>query len=174
MANENVPRRLDEALRPGGLYYTADGTAHDAHGNVLKDAPKRPDNTPPDKQPAAILAAQSSTSGMPAGFDMRVLGSAIAEGLRQATSGSVNAEAHETAENQRAELADGVRDTTIDTGRPPIGDASRALGDVGTVAANTNAGGTVTDEDAASGSGAPAAGTPGGGPPVVSTSATAR
>jgi hypothetical protein len=169
MANENVPRRLDQALRPGGLYYTADGTAHDAHGNVLKDAPKRPENTPPDKQPAAILAAQSSTTGMPAGFDMRVLGSAIAEGLRQATSGSANAQAMETASDQHAEIADGVKDTQVDSSRPPLGDVSRVT-EVGAVPGQPT--GTVTDQEAAASAGG--AGTAGGGPPVGSVSSTAR
>lgn len=108
MAETKAPRRLDEALRPGGLYYTADGTAHDAHGNVLEGAPKRPENTKPEDQPHAKMAGMANLGpgGAPSGFDMRQLGMAIAQGLKLGAEGADDPNAPiSEAEEQRDELA---------------------------------------------------------------------
>lgn len=109
MAETKAPRRLDEALRPGGLYYTTDGTPHDAHGNVLEGAPKRPDNTAPEDQPFSKLAAMTSVGpgGAPSGFDMRALGMAIAQGLKLGAEGAddLGRTAISEAQSQRDELA---------------------------------------------------------------------
>jgi hypothetical protein len=45
---------LNEAHRRGGLYYTADGVAVDANGEVVQGAPKRAPNTDRSKQPGYI------------------------------------------------------------------------------------------------------------------------
>lgn len=89
MAETKAPRRLDEALRPGGLYYLPDGTAHDANGNVLENAPKRPENTAPDEQPFARLQASGVAAGGFGGFDVKALGLAIGMGLQAASEGKL-------------------------------------------------------------------------------------
>jgi hypothetical protein len=40
---------MGQALRPGGLYYLQDGTAVDANGNKIDDAPEREPDTPDDE-----------------------------------------------------------------------------------------------------------------------------
>lgn len=129
MADTKAPRRLDEALRPGGLYYLPDGTAHDANGNVLENAPKRPENTSPEDQPFARLAAMTSVGpgGFPVQNDMNALGMAIARGLTLASEGKIDTEATDPNKSisdvqaARDELAGGAADAkpkpgaTIDT-----------------------------------------------------------
>lgn len=117
MAETKAPRRLDEALRPGGLYYTVDGTAHDAHGQVLENAPKRPENTKPEDQPYARMVAASTigASGAPVGaqFDINALGMAIGRGLQLASEGKIE-EPKAAVDNvaQRDELAGALSDDT--------------------------------------------------------------
>lgn len=126
----NTPRRLDEALRPGGLYYTADGTAHDANGNVLEGAPERPKDTPVEEQPHNKMAAAFSGSGGTAGgvgatMDVERLGAAIAVGLRSAAGGAQNAEAVATSQTAHDELVDGAKEAKPKENTPPIVDAAR-------------------------------------------------
>lgn len=45
------------AKRPGGLYYTADGTAVDSFGRKIEGAPKRPADTKPEDQPVSTVPA---------------------------------------------------------------------------------------------------------------------
>lgn len=124
MADTKAPRRLDEALRPGGLYYTVDGTAHDAHGNVLEGAPKRPENTNPEDQPFAKIAAMSNVGpgGSPAGLE--TLGLAIARGLRMAANDESPDEQPRkaTADNvtTRDELAATAADATVKPNTPTV------------------------------------------------------
>lgn len=117
-------RRLDEALRPGGLTYLPDGTPVDAHGNVLEGAPARPDNTKPEDMPHNRMAqaglAPASGTAAPA-FDMRALGTAIADGLKMAAS---NADATRSNAEQADALADGAEDATIKPDTAPIVPAS--------------------------------------------------
>lgn len=120
MADTKAPRRLDEALRPGGLYYTANGTAHDANGNVLEGAPKRPDNTNPDDQPFAKFASGVGASGAPAGMDMRTLGMAIAQGLKLGAEGAVDEPKAADAVAQRDELASAAADAKVKPDTPPV------------------------------------------------------
>lgn len=132
MADTKAPRRLDEALRPGGLYYMVDGTAHDAHGNVLEGAPKRPENTKPEDQPGARLAAFAGVGpggGAAGGLDMRMLGLAIAQGLRLGTEGGeggdmlpaeANQRAMEDSAAQRDELASAVADAKVKPNTPTV------------------------------------------------------
>lgn len=47
---------MAEAKRPGGLYYMGDD-AVDANGNKIEDAPKKPADTPREKQPGSIGVA---------------------------------------------------------------------------------------------------------------------
>ena len=47
---------MAKAQQMGGLYYLPDGTAVDADGKVLSDAPPRPANTDPSKQPGQAAA----------------------------------------------------------------------------------------------------------------------
>ena len=131
-----MARRLDEALRPGGLFYTTDGTAVDAHGNVLEGAPARPDDTKPEDQPYARLAAASSigtgavgTSG--AAMDFEAIGRGIAAGLQQAAGRTAaNAEATDQANKAHEELRSGAESAKIDENRPAIVPTS-ATADVG-------------------------------------------
>ena len=133
----NAPRRLDEALRPGGLYYTADGTAIDANGRILKDAPERPEDTPENEQPHAKLLAASTVgatgapaTGMP--FDPETFGAAIARGLAKAAA---NDDATKTATDARSSLEESASGAKIDENAPPVGDSGR----VGDVAGNVPA-----------------------------------
>lgn len=132
MAESKAPRRLDEALRPGGLYYTVDGTAHDAHGNVLEGAPKRPENTKPEDQPGARMAALAGVGpggGAAGGLDMRMLGLAIAQGLRLGTEGGgegemlpseANMQAIKDSQTQRDELAGTAADAKVKPNTPTV------------------------------------------------------
>jgi hypothetical protein len=106
------------------LYYTADGTAHDAHGNVLENAPKRPENTKPEDQPFARLAAMTSVGpgGFPVQNDMNALGMAIARGLSMASEGKlepaedVNKNDIASTHSTRDELAAGAQDAKVKPG----------------------------------------------------------
>lgn len=120
MADTKAPRRLDEALRPGGLYYTVDGTAHDANGNVLEGAPKRPDNTEPQSQPHA-LASGVAAGGFP-GLDINALGEAIGRGIQRASEGQIEDPQKNAPDTtaQRDELAAGIQDTKVKEGSQPI------------------------------------------------------
>lgn len=117
MAETKAPRRLDEALRPGGLYYTKDGTPHDAHGQILEGAPKRPEDTKPEDQPYARMVAASTVGagGAPVGlpFDVNALGMAIGRGLQLASEGKID-EPKANVDNQAArdELASGLSEDT--------------------------------------------------------------
>lgn len=131
MAETKAPRRLDEALRPGGLYYTADGTAHDANGNILEGAPPRPKDTPVEEQPhnrvaAAFAGSGGSAGGVGATMDVEKLGAAIAVGLRSAAGGSANAEAVASAAESRDGLVDSAKEAKPKENTPPIGDVARA------------------------------------------------
>jgi hypothetical protein len=121
-----MARRLDEAPRAGGLYYTRDGTAIDANGVPLDDAPARPEDTKPEDQPYARMVAATTVGagGAPAGatgFDARALGAAIAEGLTQAAGrASANAEATRTATDAHDEITEGAKDAKPKQGAAPI------------------------------------------------------
>lgn len=167
MAETKAPRRLDEALRPGGLYYTANGTAHDANGNVLEGAPKRPENTNPDDQPFAKFASGVGASGAPAGMDMRTLGMAIAQGLKLGAEGATD-EPKADAVAQRDELASAAVDAKIKPDTPPVqtranpeltpgGEAAAAAAASGTATPTTAPAGTSSSETdtGASSSGSP-------------------
>jgi hypothetical protein len=125
--NTQAPRRLDEAPRPGGLYYTADGTAVDAHGNVLENAPERQADTPPHEQPFAKVAAASASGPVAAaGIDAKALGEAIAAGLVNASARrEANADATTTATTAREGIQEGAEGAQIDKGQPPVGDSTR-------------------------------------------------
>lgn len=129
-------RRLDEAHRPGGLTYLVDGTPVDANGNVLEDAPKRPENTKPEDMPhnrLAAIGAAPVAGTAPAGgaFDMRVLGQAIAEGLTMAAGrASVNQEATQANDELSASIAEDAKGAKIDPDRAPIVPSS-ATADLG-------------------------------------------
>lgn len=157
--NEMTPRPLDQAPRRGGLYYTADGTAHDANGNILKDAPERPKDTQPHEQPYARMLAQSSigaTPGNAGGFDAEAMGKAIARGIMEAgASRQANSEATRTATSEQAELTKGAKDAKVDDGAGQVGDASR--------------GATGTTAEAGAGTGTSATGTGAAGAPATGT-----
>jgi hypothetical protein len=62
---------FDTASRPGGLYYLADGSATDAHGNVIEGAPKAPKATPAHMQPGYV------GPDVPAGAALPSIGGAL-------------------------------------------------------------------------------------------------
>lgn len=66
---------MAESKRAGGLYYREDGTAVDAEGQVIEDAPKRAKDTHPSKQPGAANAVSSEER----------MGTAIADALVKAS-----------------------------------------------------------------------------------------
>jgi hypothetical protein len=127
--------RIDEALRPGGLYYDASGTAHDAEGRPLEGAPDRPENTPPDQQPFNRMIAATTIgagfAGAPAGIggagglDVEALGAAIGRGLASAANAATaNAEAGKRAVDQHNEVRSAAEGAKVDTSRPAIVPAS--------------------------------------------------
>jgi hypothetical protein len=166
MAETKAPRRLDEALRPGGLYYMIDGTAHDAHGNVLEGAPKRPENTNPEDQPFARLASMTSVG--PGGYtgqgSMEQLGMAIARGLTLASEGKVEDPNKAAGDNTSArdELASAAVDAKPAAPAPgkvvSVGDARiypemRPGGEVAAAAASAPATGTPPSTGTTTGTG---------------------
>lgn len=86
--------RLDEAPRPGGLIYREIGintgkyVAVNAEGQIVEDAPPKPENTEPGLQPHGIVTA----AGNAPAIDAHALGVGIAAGLAQA-SAAANASA---------------------------------------------------------------------------------
>lgn len=124
-----MARKLDEAPRPGGLYYTRDGVAIDSNGVPLDNAPDRPEDTKPEDQPYARLVAATTigAGGAPGGtgFDAKALGAAIAEGLTQAAGrASANQEAHRTSVDAADEITEGAKDSKPKEGAVPIATGS--------------------------------------------------
>jgi hypothetical protein len=139
-----MARRLDEAPRAGGLFYTDTGTAIDANGFPLEDAPARPENTKPEDQPFNRLLA-STTIG-PTGFspgvsggglDVKQLGDAIGQALVAAAGRqSAGAEAEERSATGAQDITDGAKDSRVKEGATPLATGSATAEALARPAAN--------------------------------------
>lgn len=112
--------RLDEAPRPGGLIYkelgvnTGKYVAVNAEGDVIPDAPPRPADTDPSKQPYGSPAAVAAVP-----IDSQALGRGIAEGLARASQTAPQS-APSTAEPSQAASAPSSGATTGTAASAPV------------------------------------------------------